>query len=406
MPLPQPTPTRQPQAAVTTIYVGLLCIAAYLSSSIYPVFVASITSLDHLTASNVGVLATTEFLPFGLASMFAGRFLPERRLRLTAGLCLLVQLLTAYASTKVPFQGLVLCRPLFGIAGGTLLWIVYAYVARATHPGRLVAIYTTAMMIVGVAWSYIGPNQVAPTFGQEGVIILLVVPSLLALLLLVLGPKDLPPLVQEASSGHARLPVASLLMLLSIAFWSAFMAIFWVYSEALAATHIGALARNWLTVSLVCQIMGAAMAAVFAERLPYRLVLTGGLLISALQIVSLRAGVGDVGFLIWAGVYGFLGYFLVPFFVAALIKVDPSRRSIVYFPAAQNFAGSLGPLIVSMAISDTDLSAGLMIDLMAVLMAPVMFWVALALHASRQPQALATAPLAVVAGDGVTGAGD
>jgi hypothetical protein len=369
---------------IATAFVGVLSLAGYLSTGIYPVFVTSMLAGGYATTSNVGILATAEFLPFGLAIMFAGRFLRERRLRLTAGICLLVQLLTAYATSRLAFAALIPCRALFGIAGGTLIWIVYAYAARSRHAGRLVGIYTTALMIVAVLWSWIGP-ALLPKFGPAGVIVFLSSPALLALALLPFGPDDLPPLPEASAGveGTARgwLPAAALLVLLSVGLWSAFMTIFWVYSEPLAAFHTGELVGHWLTVSLVFQILGSALAAVLVERLSYRATISGALIISIAQVASISWGVGSIGFLAWTAVFGFLGWFLMPFFVAALSEVDTTRRSIVYLPAAQNIAGSLGPLFVSQVVSDTDLTAGLIIDLVAIGIAPVFFWMALATHA-------------------------
>jgi MFS family permease len=375
---------------VTATFVGLLFVAGNLSSGIYPLYVSSIIAIGRATPSNVGVLATAEFLPFGLAIIVAGRFLQERRLRLVAGLCLAVQLSAGFATTKLPFAALVPCRALFGIAGGILIWISYAYLARSEHAGRLVALYTTALMTVGVAWSWIAPSLVMPEFGSTGIILFLVVPSLLALLLLSFGPDDLASLPQafnetEGKDHRGWLPTSALLILLSVGSWSMFMTIFWVYSEPLAAQHPGNAIQHWLTVSLTCQILGSAMAAPLAERVSYRLILTVGLLLSIVQVLSIILGVSGAGFLGWTAVFGFLGWFLWPFFVAALADLDQSRRSIVYLPAAQNLAGSIGPLVVSQMVSETDLSAGLIVDLIAIGVAPAMLWAALLVH-SRSKQ--------------------
>lgn len=398
MSTPNSAPPFPRKAFVTAGFVGLLGIAGNLSSGIYPVFVASMIAVGRASASQLGILATAEFLPFGAATLLAGRFLPDRQLRLTAGICLVVQIFMAYATTKLSFSALVPCRALFGIASGILIRIVYAYAARWSHPGRLVAIYTTALMIVGVLWSWIGPSLVMPAFGPAGVIMCMSIPSLLALVLVAVGPNDLPPLLeitdQDGNAGKKRLPRASLFVLFSVGLWSAYMTIFWVYSEPLAALHTGSLVQHWLTVSLVCQILGSAFAALFAERLPYRTTVSFGLIISIAQVSLILWGVGSTGFLAWTAIYGFLGWFLVPFFVRALIETDPSRRSVVYYPAAQNLAGSLGPLLVSQFVSDSDLRSGLIIDLGAIVAAPALFWLALAAH-SRLHRTNTKLPIAI-----------
>jgi hypothetical protein len=127
-----------------------------------------------------------------------------------------------------------------------------------------------------------------------------------------------------------------------------------------------------------------AVAAILVERTGYRVTISAGLVLSFVQVAAILRGVGSVGFMAWTAVFGFLGWFLWPFFVAALGEMDPTRRSIVYLPAAQNLAGSLGPLLVSQLISDTDLSAGLKIDLAAIGIAPLLFWAAIATQRRRR----------------------
>ena len=376
---------------LATMYMGLLFIAGNISNAIYPVFVTAMLSSHRSSTENIGVLATAEFLVLGAAILFAGRFLPERRLRLTIGLCLLANLILAYASTKLPIGPLIVCRSLYGLSSGVLLWIAYSYISRTAHPSRLVGIFITVLMTFGVITSWIALMAVEPAFGPSGVIIFLSGASLVALVLLPFGPDALPVAIEtETASGGRGLPVASMLVLLSIAFWAAFMSIFWVYAEPLAGQFSNPIVQYWLTGSLISQILGAGLAAVFAERLSYRVALTIGLVLSAVQVTSILIGTTAVGFLGWTALYGLLGYFLVPFFIAALIATDPSRRSVVYFPVAQCLAGSLGPLVVSQFVSEHDLGSGLVIDLIAVAAAPILLWAGVLV--ARRPEAVVMRP--------------
>jgi hypothetical protein len=380
---------------LTTAFVGLLYVSGNISSTSYPLFVANVIGSGAATTSQVGVLATAEFLPFGLAILFAGRFLKERRLRLIAGACLLVQLICAYASSRLSFAALIPCRALFSLAGGTLIWLAYAYVARCRHPGRLVAIYTTVLLTTSMIYSWVAPSLVFPTFGHAGVIVFLAVSSALGLALLGYGPSDLAALPkslgEHGSAVISRIPPGSLLVLLSVGAWACFMSIFWVYSAPIAATHTGAPVRNWLTIAIMAQIAGSALAAVLAERLPYRATVTCGLLLSIAQVVAVLIGVNSAGFLVCSAMFGFFAYFLATFFIATLIETDPSRRSVVYFPAAQFIAGGLGPLLASRFVSGSDLSAGLVVDLAAIIATPVLFWAGILIHRRQRGATCAAA---------------
>jgi len=361
--------------SLATTYMGLLFIVGNISNAIYPVFVTAMLDSHRASTENIGVIATAEFLVLGAAILFAGRLLPENRLRLTTGVCLISNLILAYASTKLAFGPLVVCRALYGLSCGVLLWIAYTYISRTSHPSRLIGIYITILMTVGVIASWIVPLLVQPILGPTGVIIFLSSAALVALLALPFAPRALPEVIEAETVSDGRgLPVASLFVLISIAFWAAFMSIFWVYAEPLAGQFTDPVIHYWLTGSLVCQILGAGLAAALAERISYRVALSVGLLLSAVQVASILIGTSAIGFLGWTALYGFLGYFLVPFFITGLVVTDPSRRSVVYFPVAQCLAGSLGPLVVSMFVSEHNLDSGLMIDLIAIAAAPILLW--------------------------------
>jgi MFS family permease len=390
---PQASFSQKRELTPATIYIGLLFIAGSLCGGIYPVFVSSMMAAARVSVSQIGLLAGAEFIPFGLTIMFAGRFLPERRLRLIFGLSLVVHVLSTYMSMTVPFSALVVCRALSGGASGIMLWGAYAFIARSAHASRLVAIYSTVLMLLGVLWSWLIPNFVQPAFGPLGAILMLAVPSMLALLLLPFSPDvlaALPVETNEKGEDRSGIPLAAWLILCSWGIWMAYMGILWVYYEPLAERQMDGIVKNWLTISLICQVAGTASSAVLAERLPFRTVLSVGLIIYIAQMVALLHGVGSLSFVIWAGVYGFFGYFLIPYFLSALTASDPSRRSIVYFPAAQYVASSAAPLVVSAVVSDTDLHAGLIVSLVTIAIALPLFWAALAVFDRRKVALVAT----------------
>src|SRR5437867_12542648 len=130
------------------------------------------------------------------------------------------------------------------------------------------------------------------------------------------------------------------------------MTIFWVYADPFAQKLPGTVVKNWLTISLISQILGAACSALLVERLPAFAVIAVGLLISVAQVASILSGVGATGFLIWSAVYGFWGYFLVAFYIKALTQVEASSRAVVYFPGVQVLTASMGPMFVSQIVSE------------------------------------------------------
>lgn len=195
------SPASLRDSPITVVFVGLLYVAGNLSIGSYPLFVTSMIGGGHTNAGQIAMLAMAEFLSYGLAMLFARRFLPQRHLRRIAAACLLIQLFSAFATTRLGSAALVPCRALFGAAEGVLAWMVFGYLARAAHPARLVAIYTAALMTVAVLWFRLAPSLILPEFGHTGVIVSLVFPSLLALALLSYGPDSLAPRAERPAES-------------------------------------------------------------------------------------------------------------------------------------------------------------------------------------------------------------
>jgi hypothetical protein len=133
----------------------------------------------------------------------------------------------------------------------------------------------------------------------------------------------------------------------------------------------------FVVTALTSSLGGAAVGTVVAERLPFGRIMSGGLLICLTQVIAILSGVGSVGYVIWFSVFGFLGYFLVPFFVKALVAADANGQSVVFFPAAQYAGGSLGPLMASFVVSPGQYRGGVLVDLGCIAMAIGTFWIGL-----------------------------
>lgn len=357
-----------------SFFFGLLFVAGYMSNAIYPSFVNAITNIPRLMHVSIGSLATAEFLAFGIAILLGGKFIPFHKLRTGVGLALCTHILSAYGMNALPDHLLIVSRLVYGFASGLLVAIAYVYIAKSKLPGKTVAVYTTGLMVTGVLWSLIAPRLIAPYLGFEAYFLFLTSFSLVALLLIWICPPAMSRKVSSVPDNRADRPIsiAPILILMSVGAWALFMTIFWVYADPIAQNLSGDLVKNWLTVSLVCQILGAACSAVFVEKISAFKVLICGLCLSIIQIAAILSGVGGESFVIWTGIYGFLGYFLVAFYIRALALTDITNKSVVYFPGVQMLISSIGPMVVAQLVSETDLHAILTIDLCAVIVAPLL----------------------------------
>ena len=112
--------------------------------------------------------------------------------------------------------------------------------------------------------------------------------------------------------------------------------------------------RLAVTISLIAQLGGGALAALVAGRVGYFIVFVAGGLVSG--VVWAIYGFTPSAFLFLAAtaVGGVVVLFVAPFLVPMTIEADPSRRAAVQSGAAQLLSGALGPLLASFVVSEHD----------------------------------------------------
>jgi hypothetical protein len=98
---------------------------------------------------------------------------------------------------------------------------------------------------------------------------------------------------------------------------------------------------------------------VLAGRLPWFPTLVTCAALDLVCLLILAALPGLAWFLLACGVFGFLWLFTLPFLVPMVIAADPSRRAAVLVGGAQLLGGSVGPLLVSMMVTDADARAAI-----------------------------------------------
>ncbi|MDB5497799.1 MAG: putative transporter, partial [Phenylobacterium sp.] len=157
--------------------------------------------------------------------------------------------------------------------------------------------------------------------------------------------------------GGGGLPPARGFVALAACFlYLAFIVGVWVYAEPLSkqAGHLPSVVGTAVSLSLAFQVAGGAAATLLAGRLrwfPTLLVCT----VLDLGLLAVFATLpGPTMFLAASAAFGFIWLFLMPFLVPMTIEADPSRRAAVLLGGAQLLGGSLGPLMASLVVTDTD----------------------------------------------------
>jgi hypothetical protein len=370
--------------------VATLAVASQSFTNVYPDFIGALAGADRATPTQLGWLVTEEYTFLALAAMLAGRLLKLTHLRRLAVIAALLEIIAVVGTTQVSGVQLLPVRAMFATACGVHMWLLYEYVARAANPGRLVGICTIVVVTVSMVLSWIVSNEIAPRFGANGVILFFGLPSVAAILGASMLPRGMADPVSAtgkpiapSTSWSDKISPSAFWILLSATCWSAWISVLWVFSEAFSRT-IGiseTASRVFVLTSLAGSLAGAGLGAVVVDKLPAASVLSIGLLLCMAQVVAFLTGVGSVAFIAWFSLFGFLGYFLVPFFVKELAAAG--RHSVIYFPAAQYGGGALGPLIASFVVAPGQYRAGILVDLGAIVLAIATFWFGLFLQRSR-----------------------
>jgi hypothetical protein len=135
-------------------------------------------------------------------------------------------------------------------------------------------------------------------------------------------------------------------------------------------------------------VLGGAAATVLASRMPWFWTLVACAVVDAGLLAVFGSLPGPAMFIAASGLFGFVWLFLTPFLVPVVIEADPSRRAAVLMGGAQLSGGSLGPLMASALVSDTDARGALVFGAACLVAAMAIIT---ALHLTRRHGAALTA---------------
>lgn len=304
----------------------------------------------------LGHVATAELLAMGIAAGGAGFVLPIARLRVTAAVAIVMVAVLDLLSPSVAGLGLVAIRAATGAAEGILVWLAIGLIVRSSQPARMSGVYLAVQTLAQCAVATLLGLYVVPLAGARGGFVALAVASGAGLVALPWMPRCYAPFDHSPAAPPTRMPVRGIIALAGVAIYLAFIVAVWVYVEPLARERglpAGAVAAI-APLSLAMQVVGAALAALLARRLPAlpTLLLVGAANLLVLAIMA--ATTNAAAFLVATSVFGLLWLFALPFLVPVVIAADPSRRAAALIGGAQLVGAGAGPFIVALLLgSDT-----------------------------------------------------
>ena len=192
-------------------------------------------------------------------------------------------------------------------------------------------------------------------WGANGGFIALAAISLICGLAALAGPGRYASLQHDDSAG-GLLPIRGWVSLAAAFLFLAFIVGVWVYAEPLSrqSGHGPRVAGTAVSISLACQVLGGGAATLLAGRIRWFWALIGCAVVD-FGLLALFASLPGPGlFLAATGLFGFFWLFFMPFLAPMTIEADPSRRAAMLLGGAQLLGGSLGPLMASALVTDTD----------------------------------------------------
>jgi DHA1 family inner membrane transport protein len=348
-----PTPAR-----VTMILGVLLGVIGYMGVNQQPIILNGLFLEGKISASQLGLTATSEFLAFGLSSLLAGIMLRPKRLRLWGFLAFLFYLLSFLGAMHARGVAQIGLGGMRGVSAGIVLWNTYGLIARTTRSDWWAGVLQTANVSTALAVSVAFTALVTRHFGSTRVLWCLAVIMAIGMGLSLLTPNSYEELPK--SPGLGRIAPRAFFALASIFAYTAFIGAFWVYLEPIAAESglSPTLASTAIAVSFGAQAIGGVVGTLLAGRLPPFMAIIGACIANILVIGCLLNGASAPVFLVIAAAYGFLCVFVMPFQVSMLMKVDPSRRTVMALNGTSLLGSSAGAFLASFVVSDSNVRGG------------------------------------------------
>jgi hypothetical protein len=365
----------------TPIQLGVILVVGVcgvMIAGLQPLLLGTLAQEGRITAAQLGHAATAELLLMGAASAYAGARWRAERLRAIGSVSALALAVLNVATAWASGETVTLIRAIAGLPSGILIWITIAMIARSPTPERWAGIYLTMQTLAQFVLAAALAAWVISSTGANGGFVALAVLCVISALAALALPNRFAPLV--AGNASSNMPNARGFVALAAPFlWMAFIVGVWVYAEPLSrqAGHAPTVAGVAVSVSLACQVLGGATATLLAGRLRWFPTLMFCALLNVGCLLAFAALPSDSLYLLTSGVFGFLWLFSLPFMVPMAIAADPTRRAAVLVGGAELAGGSLGPLLASFVVSDTDVRGALSFGAVALV---VTVAIAFALH--------------------------
>jgi len=352
-----PRPTALQIAAI--VFVGTIGI---LIPGLQPIVLGALLTQQHITLSQLGVIASAELLCMGAAAALGAALLPSRRLRAIGIAASLVLALGNYLTPLAAGGSITGLRALTGAAGGLLIGVTACMIARSAVPERWAGIYLSVQTLAQFILAAVMTAWIEPSRAVQGDFGMLAVAGLVCAGASFALPRAFQVLPTPPGKGSfAMPPLRGVAALACVFLVLMFIVSIWVYYDPIArqaglSSHISDTA---VYVSLAFQVLGGTCATLSAGRLRWFPVFVICAAVDFVMVALLGTHPSALLFLIDAAVFGFIWLFILPFLVPMIIEADPTRRSAVLTSGVGLLGSSLGPTMVGLIVSPDNTQGAL-----------------------------------------------
>jgi MFS family permease len=359
------------------VALALVSTTAWLSVTLLPYEVSTLSDGYHVGATWAGWIAAAELLALACAAGYVGQSIAthdKRRLTILGIAIALAATVGCLLADRIVL--VIALRLLFGVGTGVIAAATNALPALHRTPKKLFAymqlvlgvVFGMALFLVGLVQSFTGRGAV---FFVDLLFLMVLAPAAFLL------PKGIVPSTTSSDMRTSlRLPngAASALAALGL-MWIAQGAL-WAFA-ATAGAESGVDADSlvhWLSIAGFTTPFGAAAAAALGDRRGYAAPFVVGFAAQIFVALAEYCAFSRPLFIVGALASNMTTTFTTPYLQGVLASLDGTGRATALSGAAANFGAAVGPALGAMLVSQTIAPIGIT--------SSVMFFIGLALALS------------------------
>jgi predicted MFS family arabinose efflux permease len=339
-----------------------------------PLLIGAYIEIEGMSEIQAGYLFSIEMAGYAISSALVFTIITRVNWRHILLVGVLVAVLSNIISIYIHgYTELLKIRFLAGLGGGLLMNVTIVSIGLTHHIDRNYGFWAVTQLVIGAIGVFLLPDLIL----KFGLAAPFATVTMLALLVLPLIKRF--PTQGKSSSGNANQGKKlwlGLSALFGILIYYSGQAAVWAYIERIGIDAEIPLKSvgNFLSLSLVVAIFGAALATWLGSRRGRRLPITASMICSAMGIGLLWDTPSIYPYALAACLFNAAWYFCLPYLTAVIANIDSNGRLLIgvaiVFPASL----ALGPALATYLLTGASYSPVLWIGMLSLPVGLIIMW--------------------------------